>query len=203
MCVALVHTCVWQERNKYKDKAANGIMGISRTKAMELKSKKLELTQPKSPKLPTSVRYGHKSYGPNGTHTDMAMLNPNSIAVALNSPTHGLDSNHGGHDMADTVSLSSVASTPRGPTQVQPFSFHCSSARKNAYQPSDAKTPPLSERKWDYQRSLNAPSSVSSNRSSARERKPTIANSPRFAARAARAKPKSTEELEMEVRTAR
>jgi hypothetical protein len=187
-----------RQRNVYKEKAANGIMGISRAKAAELSAKRVELTQPLSPELPTSVRYGAKQYGIQGNHTDMAMLNPNSIAVAANSETHGLRSRDGSPD-----SVSS--STPRKPTVPTPFSFGTSSARKSAYVATDPKTPPLADRQREHYKSLNAPSSCTSAMArsfrggNGGELKLTQAQSPKFVSRAARAKPKSTQELEEEI----
>ena len=52
-----------KQRNKYKEKAAYGIMGITQEKAKELQAQQNKLTVPSSPDLPTSRKYGHKNYG--------------------------------------------------------------------------------------------------------------------------------------------
>jgi hypothetical protein len=99
-------------------RAAGGITGISRAQARELPRKQMELTQPQSPELPTSVRYGHKAYGPQGTHTNLGDLDCNPISVACNSVTHEGSSRGPG-----SPGSSMASRTPRSLTVPEPFSF--------------------------------------------------------------------------------
>jgi len=182
-------------RNKYKDKAAYGIMGITQQKARELQAQQNKLTVPTSPDLPTSRKYGHKNYGAMGTHTTMNMVNPNPISTATNSPTHNI--------ITAPSPASSVSSHRTLETTVpEPFSFSSSTKRRPSV-PSTPRTPPINETVHNFFQSLHSVSKGSAAKAkTVRHGALTDAKSPQFVTKArasTRALPKSTAELEEEL----